>query len=63
MSAIGNYIRGMKPIMMDIKMEASRSVSAKTRNNVHASNRQMERSIRSFRGICNHLAQNVNKFA
>ena len=63
MAAIGGYIRGMKPIMLDIQAEASRSVSRKTKTNLLTSNRQVERSIRSLRGIYNHLARNVDKFA
>ncbi len=62
-SGIGAIIRDMKPIMIDIQMDSSRSIVSRTRVNVNMTNKQVERSIRRFRNIYAHLAKNVNTFA
>ena len=63
MSGIGAYIRDVRPIMVDIQIDSARSTVSRTKNNLDASNRQMRMTVSRVRGIYNHLAMNVDKYA
>lgn len=57
------FTHSHKPLLLDLRMDASRGLCSRTKENMDAANNQLGRSIQRYERIYSHLANSVNVLA